>query len=262
MKHILTIIDKEWAEVFKNRAVLLTVIIMPIIFTILPLATLYGTSVSMDLTGDSTDVPAMFAKTCGDMQTGECLQVYIVNQFLLLYIMMPLAIPIAIAAYSIVGEKTTRSLEPLLATPIKTWELMVGKSAAAAIPAVAATIVCFIIFAIALRLMNISEAVRASLLGPTWWIGILVAGPLMAVASVILALMVSSRVNDPRAAEQISSVLIVPVMMLIFGQLAGLFTINVQVMLFFSLALLVVDVAMVLISARLFQRETILTRWK
>ena len=37
MNRIQTIIDKEWAEVFKNRIVLFTVVIMPLIFTVLPL---------------------------------------------------------------------------------------------------------------------------------------------------------------------------------------------------------------------------------
>ena len=67
------------------------------------------------------------------------MQIYLINEFLLLFMMMPLIIPITIAAYSIVGEKTTRSLEPLLATPITTAELLIGKGLAAAIPAIAAT---------------------------------------------------------------------------------------------------------------------------
>ena len=33
MNKILTIIDKEWAEVFKNRVVLFTVVLLPLVFT-------------------------------------------------------------------------------------------------------------------------------------------------------------------------------------------------------------------------------------
>ena len=36
MKHIRTIINKEWAEVFKNKMVLSVVLIMPILFAVLP----------------------------------------------------------------------------------------------------------------------------------------------------------------------------------------------------------------------------------
>ena len=34
MKHIRTIINKEWAEVFKNKMVLSVVLIMPILFAL------------------------------------------------------------------------------------------------------------------------------------------------------------------------------------------------------------------------------------
>jgi len=47
-------------------------------------------------------------------------------------------------------------------------------------------------------------------------------GPLMAIAAVNLSVIVSSRVNDPRMAEQIAGVLIVPILALLFAQLAGL----------------------------------------
>src|SRR5512141_3236321 len=117
MNKILTIIDKEWAEVFKNRVVLFTVVQMPPVFT----------------------------RMCGDARGTACMQIFIIYQFMLLFMMLPLAIPVAISAYSIVGEKTTRSLEPLLATPITTGELILGKALAAAIPAIVATWVGFLI---------------------------------------------------------------------------------------------------------------------
>ena len=52
------------------------------------------------------------------------------NAFLIVsfFLMMPLIIPMSIAAQSIVGEKQYKSLEPLLATPIKTGELLFAKA--------------------------------------------------------------------------------------------------------------------------------------
>ena len=63
----------------------------------------------------------------------ECMQGFLVNEFLLLFLLIPLAVPVTIASYSIVGEKTTRALEPLLATPASTAEIILGKGLAAAI---------------------------------------------------------------------------------------------------------------------------------
>ena len=61
---------------------------------------------------------------------------------------MPLMVPVTIAAYSIVGEKITRSLEPLLATPVTTTELLLGKGLAAALPGVGTAWACYGIFLI------------------------------------------------------------------------------------------------------------------
>ena len=102
----------------------------------------------------------------------------------------------------------------------------------------------------------------ANLLSPVWLLAILVAGPLMAILAVNFALIVSSRVSDPRVAEQISAVVIVPLLGLVFGQIAGVIILNVQFMLMAVGVLVLVDVGLIYLGARLFQRETILTKWK
>jgi len=262
---IQTIIDKEWAEVFKNRMVLFTVSFLPLVFTVLPLVILYATHSGSDILGDmpdSADLPPQFLKLCGAVSAMGCMQIFLVNQFMILFMLMPLIIPISIAAYSIVGEKSTRSLEPLLATPITTQELLIGKSLAAIIPAVLATWVGFTLFVIGAPLVGAQPPVITYLISPMWLLAILVAGPLMSIVAVSFAIMISSRVNDPRAAEQLSAVVIVPLLALIFGQLAGVITLNLQFMLIAIVIIAVADVGLVYLAVRLFQREAILTRWK
>ncbi len=263
MQRIRTIIAKEWREIFKNRVVLMTVAALPLVFTVMPLAILGATGGALG--GDTTDVPATFEKMCAEVAGatgGECMQIFIVNECLLLYMMMPLAIPVAIAAYSIVGEKTTRSLEPLLATPITTEELLAGKGLAAALPAIAATWGAFAIFVLALPLVRATPAIYRNVFSPTWLIAILLVGPLMAVLAVNAAIIVSSRVSDPRTAEQVSMVVIVPLLGLLFGQIAGVLVLNTALIIGVAVVLAVVDVGMVYMGARLFQREVILTKWR
>jgi ABC-2 type transport system permease protein len=226
---------------------------------------LYVTGMGMDEmnSANAADVPAEFLAVCGENLTaGECMQIYVVNQFLLLFMMLPVIIPVTIAAYSIVGEKTTHSLEPLLATPITTAELLAGKSLAAALPAIFVGWIAFGLFLLALPLIGVSRAVIAYIAGPTWLLAIFVAGPLMAIAAVNFALFVSSRVNDPRVAEQISGLLIVPILGLVFAQLAGFIVINIFVMLLFIGGMAMLDVGLIYLGIRIFQRENILTRWK
>jgi ABC-2 type transport system permease protein len=264
MNRIKTMIEKEWAEVFKSKMVLFTTIFIPLIFTALPLVMLFITGQAMDV--DSTgmsDVPVEFLSVCGsDVTGGECMQIYVINQFLLLFMMVPVIVPVTIAAYSIVGEKTTHSLEPLLATPITTMELLTGKSLAAVLPAILVGWLSFGLFLIGLPILGVSRAVINYIVGPTWLLAILIGGPLMALASVNFTIYISSRVNDPRVAEQISSFLILPILGLMFAQIAGVIVVNVMVMLSFIGGMFLFDIGMVYLGATIFQRETILTRWK
>lgn len=262
MNKIVTIIRKEWAEVFKNRLVISTIIFMPLLLSAIPLIMFYFTrgESAEDLT---SDLPQQYLQFCQEGLSGsECFQIYLTNQFMLLFMIIPLMIPVNIAAYSIVGEKTTRSLEPLLATPITTIELLAGKNLSAVIPAVSATWLGFIIYIAGTWLIVEMPQVVSALLDPMWWVAVIILGPLLAILSVNFSIIVSSRVNDPRVAEQISAVVILPLLAIFFGQIAGLFYLNRTLVLIISLIILLIDIGMVYISVRLFQRETILTRWK
>ncbi len=262
MDKILVIIKKEWAEVFKQRMVLFTVAFMPLMLTAIPLGILFS------MGGETTDaalaeLPASLTEYCPQgMPTGDCFQVYMVSQFLIMFMILPLTIPSTIAAYSIIGEKTSRSLEPLLATPISTIELLAGKGLAALIPAVLATYAAFAIFLVGAWLLTTSPGVLSALVDARWLLAVGLVGPLLAVLSVTFSMMVSSRVNDPRVAEQLAAVIIVPLLAVFFGQLAGLLVFNRTLVLWIAAFLILLDAGMLYLAVRLFQRETILTRWK
>ncbi len=53
------------------------------------------------------------------------------SKFLVFFLLMPAYIPLSIATFSIIGEKQARTLERVLATPIRTGELLAGKAIAA-----------------------------------------------------------------------------------------------------------------------------------
>ena len=265
MKHIRTIINKEWAEVFKNKMVLSVVLIMPILFAVLPLVMLGVTSsaTTVNISAEEAGLPPEITTgLCGGMNAGECTQVYMLNQFMLFFVMMPLIIPTTIAAYSVVGEKTTRSLEPLLATPTSTTELLAGKCFAAVIPAVGATFLSFLIFNIGISILGISSKVHAYALSPIWLVGILLLGPVLAIISAMFAIFVSSRVNDPRVAEQIASVMIVPFMGVFLASSFGAISLNVKSMVAAVIIFAILAAVLLYLGTRIFDRENILTKWK
>ncbi len=262
MQKIKTIIIKEWAEVFKQRLVLFSVLFIPLLFTAMALGIVWATSGAEVDAATLQELPGEVMTTlCAGAADKDCFAVYLATQFMFLFMMVPVLIPVTIASYSIVGEKTTRSLEPLLATPITTGELLAGKALAAIIPAVAATWLAFAIFLVGMWL-NGGLSLLSRLTQPLWLVAILVVGPLLALLSVTSALMVSSRVSDPRAAEQLSAVVVVPLILLALGQMAGLIIIDQGVVLLIAGILVILDAAAVYLAVRVFQRETILTKWK
>ena len=263
MDRIRAIIVKEWREVFKHKFVLFTVAFLPLMMTALPLVILYFTGNSEDFSGMSTaDLPPQFAPLCGDLSGGDCMLYYIVTQFILLFMMVPIIVPMTIAAYSIVGEKTTRTLEPLLATPVSTVEILVGKGLAGVIPAVLTTWGGYLLYAGGAYLLVDNTQVVSKLFDPLWMIAIFGVGPLLSLLGVSIAVMISSRVNDPRVAEQISGVFVLPIVFLFVGQTTGLILINETFILWMALALLVLDAILFYFAIQVFQRETILARWK
>ena len=264
MKKIMTIVRKEWAEVFKNRMVIFTVIFLPLLLTAIPLGVLYSMRSSTPATSTSTSLPSdVTTAMCPSGSNGsDCMQIFLISEFMMLFMLLPVAIPVTIAAYSIVGEKTTRSLEPLLATPITTMELLAGKSLAAVVPGIIATYGAFGIFALGSWIMLANKIVLIALLDLRWILAVFIVGPLIAILAVTFALMVSSRVNDPRVAEQISMVVILPVLAGFFGQVAGLFVLNSRLIVIVAIILLILDAGMLYLTTRVFQRELILTRWK
>jgi ABC-2 type transport system permease protein len=262
MNKIITIVQKEWSEVFKNRMVLFSVIFLPLLLTAIPLAILFTTRTD-SATMQASDMPGQVNAFCPpELDGNECFQVYMVSQFMLMFMILPLAIPSSISAYSIVGEKTSRTLEPLLATPITTLELLVAKSLAALLPAILATYVAFGLFAVGARLLISSSEMYAAIIDFRWLVAIFLVGPLLALVSVNFSVIISSRVNDPRVAEQLTALLIVPLLAVFFGQMAGLFVLNRQLILLGAIFILLIDAILIFLSIQIFDRETILTRWK
>ena len=262
MHKVLTIVHKEWADVFKNRTVLFSTLFMPLMFAAIPLAFVVTTR-GLDAGSLPAEFTAQVRYVCPEgLSAIACLQLLVLNQFMLMFMFTPLIVPINLAAYSIAGEKTSRSLEPLLATPISTVELLVGKNLAAAVPAIAGTWLSFLLYTLGSTILVGNPIVMGLLFRSVSWLAAILLGPLLSLLSVNVCLMVSSRVNDPHAAEQISSTLILPLLLVFVGQMAGLVVVSKRLVLLAAVALLLLDGVLLYLAVRLFRRETILTRWR
>lgn len=186
----------------------------------------------------------------------------LVNLFTAYFVIIAVVLPSIIASYSFVGEKTEKSLEPLLATPTTDGELLFGKSLAAFIPCVGATYIGALIFVILVDGWSILN-LGVFLIPNVYWAVIMgIVTPLGCVLSVEANVIISSRVNDIRAAQQLGAFVILPIILvLIFASTVRTFPI-VTLALILAGGLAIADIAMFYLSKATFQREEILTKWK
>jgi ABC-2 type transport system permease protein len=179
-----------------------------------------------------------------------------------IFVVLASTLPASIAAYSIVGEKVEKSLEPLLATPASDREILLGKSIAAFLPPIFATWAGAAIF------MASTDYATHGLISyyyfPNWTsdVMVLVLAPLAAIFSIETAVIASSRVSDVRAANQIGGLMFIPFMAIFIAGAEGAFAFSSENLLIVSGILLSVDLALFFLSSATFRREEILTKWR
>jgi ABC-2 type transport system permease protein len=214
----------------------------------------------------SNDLQEMSALLSNPLFAGmtptEAIQTSMSSMMMVLFLMMPLMVPVTIAAYSIVGEKVTRSLEPLLATPITTARLLLAKGLAAALPGIGMAWICYGLFLICARFLVASDRAFAFFVNPMWLVAMFVLAPLLTIMAVNVGIIVSSRTSDPRSAEQLGALVVLPLLILLFGPMLGLMMLNSTTFWIASAVVALADVGLVYLGVALFQRETILTGWK
>ena len=192
---------------------------------------------------------------------GELAGAFAVQQFLVFFLLMPAYIPLSIATFSIIGEKQARSLEPVLAAPIRTSELLAGKAVAALVPGVLAGWMTYAIFVVLASLLY-GPALFGVVTDPSWLAGVFLLGPAVGLSSVVAGVIVSARVNDPRVAQQIGGVVIVPVIALVLLQATGTLLVGPVGYTLLAIIVLALSIVGLRIGVRLFDREAILTRWR
>jgi ABC-2 type transport system permease protein len=257
---IWTVLRREWSETVRNRLLMSTILLPPILLTVVPIL-LAG------VVGERALPPELAAQVVAQkpewasFTPGELAGAFAVQQFLVFFLLMPAYIPLSIATFSIIGEKQARSLEPVLATPILTSELLAGKAIAALVPGVLAGWATYVVF-VALASFVYGPALFGVVTDPSWLAGVFLLGPAVGLSSVVAGVIVSARVNDPRVAQQIGGVIIVPIVVLVLIQATGTLLVGAVGYTVLAVIVLAISIVGLRIGVRLFDREAILTRWQ
>ena len=186
----------------------------------------------------------------------------VAKNWLPLFLVLPIFLPILIAAQSIGGERERRTLEPLLATPVSTAEIILGKSLAAVVPSLLLTWIAAAAFCGGIDLVAAGRLARVPLPDGPWLFGTLVLAPLLALFGNAMAVVVSSRVLDPRAAQNLAAMTVMPLLGLVVVQLAGRISLGPRFYWAMALGAAAADVVLLVLAVRWFDREALLTRWR
>jgi ABC-2 type transport system permease protein len=255
-----TILRREWLETSRNRLLMTTILVPPLVLTIAPIV-LAGVIGERSLPDELAAIVLAQRPEWSSFTPSELAGAFAVQQFLVFFLLMPAYIPLAIATFSIIGEKQARSLEPVLAAPIRTVELLAGKVIAALVPGVLAGWLTYLVF-VALASFVYGTALFGVVTDPSWLMGVFVLGPAIGLSSVVAGVIVSSRVSDPRVAQQIGGIIIVPIIAVTLLQATGTLLVGAAGYVLMAGIVLVVSLLGLRAGVALFDREAILTRWR
>jgi ABC-2 type transport system permease protein len=267
MNRMLAMLGKELADLRRNRALFYPALFTGAASILIPffvaVVVPYLAGERLADSGDFKMAVEMYQTQPGSRRlTPEgAIQAWVFQQFLLLLVLTPIAGAMSVAAYTVIGEKQNRTLEPILATPITTFELLAAKVLGSLLPAFALAIGSFLVYVVLIALFA-ERGVFLLLLSTRSMAVVFVLAPLAALAALQLAVCVSSRVNDVRSAQQIGALLILPLTGLLVAQLMGSVRLTTQLILLIVAGLAVLNAALMAVGIRLFDREAILTQWK
>jgi ABC-type Na+ efflux pump permease subunit len=228
---------KEMLDYRRKRSIVVTMFIFPIFFIVEP-------------------VVAVFVAP----PTGPSASLYKVVMLPILYLLLIAVItPATLAAYTVVGEREQGTLEPLLTTPIREQEFVLGKAAAVMIPSVALSYLVYAIFLLCVELFahrDVAHAVFHD--GPTL-LTLFLFTPLLAGWAVVVGLAVSVRASEVRVAQQLGTLASLPVVGVIILLISGVIHASFVSALEFGGGLLIIDLLALRLVAKMFDRERLVT---
>jgi len=267
------IMRKDLRVVLTNRMVWLPMIIVPLVLMVLlPLGLVLAPTLDPDTFSSGEmmleDFGSMLTalpepvrqKLAGMDPTQQWVYLATTQLFAPMFLILPIMLASIVASDSFAGERERGTLEPLLYTPVSDGELFAGKVLAALVPAVGLGLV-----GLALNVVVVNAAgyrLMGGLFFPNadWVLMVLLLGPACALIGLGVTVLVSSRAKTVTGAQQASGALVLPVVLLMVGQLAGALYFGGGVILGATAVALVIGLALVWLGARTFGRGELVAR--
>jgi ABC-2 type transport system permease protein len=267
MRAVRAIVRKDLSVVLQSKAVLLPIIIVPLVLLlVLPVIATFAPQLAnvpgaSDLGALLERMPESFqARFEGLTQDQALVTLLLVYLFAPMYLVVPLMVASVIAADAFAGEKERRTLEALLFTPTTDRELLLGKLLSGFVPAIAVAWGGFLIYSVVANLAAWPVMGRLFFPTPMWWVLALWVAPAVAAVGLGATVLVSARVNTFQEAYQIGGAVVLPIILLVVGQAAGVVVLSVGVVGAIGAVFWLVAAALLWFGGRGFRRGEVLAR--
>ncbi len=267
---ITAIIRKDVGVALRTKAVSMPLILLPLLLMVgVPL--LMGSIVafaermnvsSSDLQELHDIIPnAIHDAALADLSSaGAGLVFFLVYLFAPMYLILPLMVSSVVAADSFAGEKERRTLEALAYTPTTDRELLLAKMLGGWLPGVMVGIGAFLVYTVVADLVAWQVAGRLILPNLFWVLLAFWVGPAAAGLGLGVTVLVSSRVNTFQEAYQLGSLIVLPIVVLMIGQIAGAFYLSDWLVFVIGLVLWLLNGVIYWVGAKSFKRSELIAR--
>jgi ABC-2 type transport system permease protein len=267
MDKVLLVFRKDWLEIRRNWQIMMPILIVPIIFSIVLPSVIILIPSGSSSTGNISSLLNLLPDSVRAEFTGfnaqQTMTYYLLTYlFLPFFLLIPAMASSVIASDSFAGEKERKTIEGLLATPLTDAELILGKTLVAFVPSMIVTLASFIAYTALVDYLGFGLFGRLILPTINWVLVIFLLAPAVSVAGIALTVIVSARVKGFREAQQLSVLIILPIMALVIGQAFGVLLLVPGAILIIFIVIVAIDVVILKIGLSMFEREEILSRIK
>jgi len=236
-------------------------VLMPVLMVLLPRFVGPEELGLEDLQGLFRSMPSPLARALEGLPLEQTWIMLSANyMFAPMFLIVPLMVSSIIAADSFVGERERRTLEALLYTPVSDADLYAAKVLAALLPALVINVGSFVLMAIAVNAAGYGMMGRLFFPSAPWWPMVFWLGPAVSVMGIGATVLISSRSRTFMQAQQTSGALVLPIVVLMIGQLSGMLFLGVGLILALGALVMAIGVLLITIGARRFSRGELMAR--
>jgi ABC-2 type transport system permease protein len=238
-RRIRAIVRKELRDYRRNRFVVVTMSVLPLLFVVLPI---------IDIFKLGSDVPADRVGT-------------IIGASFFYLLLIPALVPAVVSAHAVAGEREQGTLEPVLTTPVRREEILIAKACAALIPAV---VIAYVMFGVFLAVVGLfaQQGIQDEVFKTSRILPQLVFTPLLSGWSIWVGIAISTKVGDVRAAQQLGTLASLPPLAVTSLMGFGVIQPTVGLAVGIGAGLLVIDLLAWRLVSHLFDRERLITGTK